>query len=99
LNQKRTNGRRPQVTKDFVELKAVSGAQRQDDRVFGCRGLQLKIELTAETLSERESPRPVQPAAKRRVNHELLTPALVKEPLDHPRLPRRHRSERDPGCG
>src|SRR6266567_4408673 len=50
----------------------------QRQRVLGRGGLQLEIELTAEALAQRESPRLVHAAAERRVQHELHPAGLVE---------------------
>src|SRR5262249_55804349 len=77
----------------------MRGAEREDDRVFGRGGLQLKIELTTKALPQRESPGPVQPAAERRVYDQLLAAAFIKEPFDDQGLLSRHHPKRDPGSG
>jgi hypothetical protein len=53
-------------------------AERQQQRVFGGRSLQLEIELTAEALSQRERPRLVDAAAKRRVQTSCMPPDSSK---------------------
>ena len=65
--------------------------ERQQQRIFGRRGLQLEIELAAESLAQRQAPRLVDAAAERRVQHELHAAGFVEEPLEHQRLLRRHR--------
>ena len=57
--------------------------ERQHDRVFGRGSLQLEIELAAETFAERETPRAVDPAAERRMNHQLHAARFVEETLEH----------------
>jgi hypothetical protein len=41
-----------QVTPHLVQLEAVAGGQRQHDRVFAGRRLQLEVEGAAETLAQ-----------------------------------------------
>src|SRR5947208_15141510 len=81
--------------KNLIKREAMSRAERQYDRVFGRRCLQLEVELAAETLSKRQPPGAIQSASKRRVNHHLLRAALVKKAFDHQRLLRGHHPERD----
>src|SRR6266581_1484192 len=68
--------------------------ERQEQRVLGCRGLKLEIELTAEPLAQRQAPRLVDSAAERRVQYELHPAGLVEKALEHQRLLRRHGAER-----
>src|SRR4030095_2845619 len=97
-----------QVTRDLVERKTVAVRQRQHDRVLGRRGLQLEIELAAETLAQRQAPGAIQAAAKRRVDHELGTARFVEESLHRELALRRQQAERglcstqileEPACG
>ena len=69
-------------------------AERQQQRVFGRRRLQLEVELTAEALAQRERPRLVDAAAERRVQHQLHAARFVEEALEHERLLRRDDAER-----
>src|SRR5262249_12555174 len=70
--------------------------ERQHEAVVGRGGLQLEVERDAETLAEHEPPRPVDAAAERRVDHELLAARLVEEALGDARRLRRHGAERGP---
>ena len=70
--------------------------ERQHDRVFGGRRLQLEIERPAEALAQREPEGAVDARPERRVQHQLHAAALVEEALDHERLLRGERAERAP---
>jgi hypothetical protein len=54
--------------------------------VLGRRRLQLEVELAAEALAQREPPRLVDPAAERRMEHELHAAGLVEEAFEHERV-------------
>src|SRR5215470_8419212 len=69
-------------------------AERQQQRIFGGCGLQLEIELAAEAFSERERPRLVDAAAKRRMEDELHAAGFVEEPLEYERRLRRNDTKR-----
>ena len=56
-------------------------SQREQQRIFGGRGLKLEVELAAEPLPEREAPGPVYPASEGGVDDELHAAGLVEEPL------------------
>ena len=86
--------RRVQVAEHVGERKRVLRPERQEQRVFGRRRLQLEVELTAEPLAQREAPRLVDAAAERRVQHELHAARFVEEALEHQRVLRRHDAER-----
>src|SRR4051812_7107220 len=57
--------------------------ERQQERVFGCRGLQLEVELSAKALAKCECPGFVDAAPERRVQHELHPARFVEEPFEH----------------
>src|SRR5882672_11200158 len=61
------------------ERKTVLIRRGNIDDFVRCRGLQLEIEGTAKAFAKRESPRFVDPATERRVNHQLHSAALVEE--------------------
>src|SRR5208283_5887170 len=63
------------------------------------RRLQLKIELAAIALTQRQAPGAVDAAAKRRMDDELHAAGLVEEALQHHRILRRHAAERRNGGG
>ena len=90
---------RMQVAEHVGERKRMLRPEREKQAVFGGRRLQLEIELAAEALAERESPCFVDPAAERRVDHELHAAGFVEEPLEHERFLRRHDPERALGVG
>src|SRR5437762_2407894 len=83
-----------QIPRHLVERKAVAGREREHDRIFGGRCLQLEVELAAEALAQRETPGAVDAAAEGRMNHELHATGFVEETLEDDRLLRRHRTER-----
>ena len=87
------DGAAADVARDLVEREAVVRTERQHDRVVARRGLQLEVERAAELLAQRETERAVDPAAVRRVDHELHAAGVVEEPLEHERVERRHRAE------
>ena len=98
LNQRVAQGCRVHVPEDVGERKRVLRSQREQQRVFGRHGLQLEIELTAETFTKCERPGLVDPAAERRVHDELHAARFVEEPLEHECLLRRnHAKRRAPG--
>ena len=94
LHQHVARRRRMQIAEDVGERKRMLRAERQQQRVFGRRGLQLEVELTAEPLAQREAPRLVDAAAERRVQHELHAAGLVEEPLEDQGVLRRQRAQR-----
>ena len=69
-------------------------AQRDDDAVVGCRGLQLEVERAAEALAQREAPGPVDARAEGRVQHQLHAAAFVEESFGDDGVDARQRSER-----
>ncbi len=83
-----------QIAEDIRERERMLRAERQQQRVFGGRSLQLEIELTAEALAQRERPRFVDAAAERRVQDELHAAGFVEEALEDERLLRRDRAQR-----
>ena len=92
-------GRRMQIAEDVGERERVLRPEREQQRVFGGRGLQLEVELTAEPLAQREAPRLVHAAAERRVQHELHAARLVEEALEDERVLRRQHAERGASGG
>ena len=60
-------------------------SQRQQHSVLGRSGLQLEIELTAESLSKSQRPGLVHAAAERRMHHQLHAPGLVEKAFDNER--------------
>ena len=87
------------------------GPEREQQRILGRGRLQLEIELTAESLTERESPRTVDPAAERCMKDELHPTGFVEEALEDQRVLGRDDAQRasafghvadhlfGPGCG
>ena len=85
LHEQRAHRLRRQVARHVFERKTVRRRQRQHDRVLGRRGLQLEIELPAETLAQREPPCAIDAAAERRMHDELHAARFVEETLEHDR--------------
>src|SRR5437660_7044424 len=83
-----------QVAEDVRQRERVLRPKREQQCVLGRRRLQLEVELAAEALAERQSPRLVHAAAERRVEDELHATRLVEETLEDERLLRRHDPER-----
>ncbi len=77
----------------------MAARQRQHDRVFGRGRLQLKIELAAEPLAQRQTPGAVDAAAQRRMNDQLRTARLVEEAFEHDGVARRQLGQRRLGGG
>ena len=94
LHEHVLGGGRMQVAENVGERKRMLRPERQEHRVFGGRRLQLEIELAAEPLAQRQAPRLVDPAAERRMQHELHAAGLVEEPLEHERVLSGHDAER-----
>ncbi len=91
LGQHVVGAGRVQVARHLDQRKAVAGGQRQHDRILGGGRLQLEVELATEALAQGQPPRPVDPAAERRVDHQLGAAGLVEEALEHDgRLGRQH---------
>src|SRR5262245_33654323 len=69
------------IARDVAKFEAVSRSQRQDDVVLsGCR-LKFEVELAAEALAQCQAPGPIDPAAIRRVDHELHSAGFIKKAL------------------
>src|SRR5947207_14156407 len=69
-------------------------SEGEQHRILGGRRLQFEIELTAETLAQRQTPCAIDPAAEWRVEHELHAARFIEETLDDDCVLRRHRAER-----
>ena len=74
---------------DHLQRKAVLLAERKKQTVVGGRGLQSKVEGTAETLPQGQPPGAVQASAERRMDDELHPAAFIEESLGHDVLARR----------
>src|SRR6185436_8148325 len=57
--------RRMQIPEDVGKRKRMLWSEREQQRVFRGRRLQLEIELPTETLAQRQAPGLVDPAAER----------------------------------
>ena len=71
-----------QELRHVLEREALPGAEGEHHRVVAGRGLELEVEPPAEALPERETEGAVDPAAVRRVDHELHPAGLVEEALE-----------------
>ena len=85
-----------QVAEHVRERERMLRPEREHQTVFGRRGLQLEVELTAEALAQRKAPRFRDAAAERRVQDELHATRLVEEPLEDERLLRGNHAEHAP---
>ena len=93
LDQDIAHRRRMEIAEDIGEGKGVLRPEREQQRVVGGRRLQLEVELPAEALAQGETPGLVDPAAERRVQHELHPARLVEEAFEHQRVLRRQHAE------
>src|SRR6266851_4472434 len=74
-------------------------AERKDNAVIVRGGLQLEIECPAEPLTQGQAPGPVDPCAKRGVDHQLHAAGFIEEALEEqPLLGRHHTRGRVLGC-
>src|SRR5580700_6695582 len=85
-----------QKAKNIRERKTVLIRQGNIDAFVRRRGLQLKIEGTAKAFPKRESPRFIDAAAERSVNHQLHAAAFVEETFRDDRILRGDRAEDRP---
>src|SRR5580765_6075345 len=83
-----------EIAEHIGERKRVLGAEREEQRVLGGGGLQLEVELAAESLTEREAPCLVDAASERRVQDELHAARFVEESLQDDRVLRRQHAKR-----
>ena len=72
-----------QIASGFGQWEAVRGGQRQDDVVFGGRGLQLEVELAAKALAQCQTPGAIDAPAIGRMDDELHAADRVEEALEH----------------
>ena len=90
---------RMQIAEHVRQRERVLRPEREQQRVFGRRRLQLEVELAAEPLAQRQPPRLVDAAAERRVQDELHAARLVEEALEDERVLRRNHAERAAAIG
>ena len=57
----------------------MSWPKREYHRIFRRRSLQLKIKLATKTLAQRQAPGAIEPAAKRRMHHQLHAAAVIEK--------------------
>ena len=96
LHQHVAGGLGMQVAKHVRERERVLRSERQQQTVFGRRGLELEVELTAEALAQREPPRLGDPATVGRVQDELHATGLVEKSLEDERVLRGNHAEYSP---
>src|SRR4051794_169830 len=82
-----------EIAEHVGERERVLRTEREEQRVFGRRRLQLEVELAAEAFPERQAPRPVDAAAKRRVQYQLHAAGLVEKTLEDYRVLCRQHAE------
>ncbi len=111
LDEHLAHRRGMEVAEDVREGERVLRPEREQQRILGRGRLQLEIELTAESLAERESPRSIDPAAERSMKDELHPAGFVEEALEDQRVLGRDDAKRasafgdvldhlfGPGCG
>ena len=83
-----------QIARRLGKFETMRMRQRQHDVVFRRRGLQFEIKGAAKTLTQRQTPRPVDAAAEWRMNNELHAAGFIEKPLEHDRVQGRQRAER-----
>src|SRR5437870_1938296 len=88
-----------EIAEDVGERKRMLRAERQEHGVFGGGGLQLEVELPAESLAQRQAPGLVDAAPERRVQYQLHAAGLVEESLEDERVLRRDGAERHARVG
>ncbi len=81
---------RVEVVEDLFEREAVLGPEREHDRLFVGRGLELEAEPDAEAFAQSEPPGAVDRRAEGSVHDELHAAALVEEALEDDALLRGH---------
>ena len=86
LDQHIARGRRVQVAEHVRQRERMLRPEREHQRVFGGRGLQLEVELPAEALAKRQAPGPIDAAAEGRVQDQLHAAGFVEETLEHERF-------------
>src|SRR5882762_6985517 len=62
------------------------GAQRNDNRVISGRGLELEIERSTKTFSQRQAPGAIDSVAEWRMQDKLHSARFIEEPLHHQSL-------------
>ena len=86
----RRRPRREEV-RHVLEREALLRPEREHHGVVARRRLQLEVEAAAEALAQRQAEAAIDPAAERRVDHELHPARLVEEALeDESSLGRQH---------
>ena len=83
-----------QITLHFFQRKTVTGRERQNNRIFRRRRLQLEIELAAKTFAQTQTPGAVDAAAIRRMDDQLHAAGFVEETFEHDRSLCRQTTER-----
>ena len=78
----------PQHAEEALERKAVLWSQRENETVVIGGGLEFEIEGSTESLSQGQSPGPVDTRTERGVNHDLHATGLVEESFEKHTFPR-----------
>src|ERR1041385_4341692 len=68
--------------------------KRNHDRIVGRCGLELEIERSTKTFSERETPSTIDSISERRMQNELHPARFIEETFHYEGLLRRNRAER-----
>ncbi|CRM16802.1 hypothetical protein [Pseudomonas sp. 24 E 13] len=82
-----------EVAPHVIQREAVTGGQRQHNRIFAGRRLQLEVEGAAKALAQGQAPGAVDTAAKGRVDDQLGAPGRVEKPLHDQGVLRRQGAE------
>ena len=96
LDQHVAGGGRVQIPEDVGQRKRMLRTEREEQGVLGGRRLQFEVELAAEALAKRQTPRLVDAAPERGVQHQLHAARFVEESLEDEDLLCRQHAERAP---
>ena len=83
-----------QIADHFLKRETVRGPEGEHQALFVRRRLEFEVELSAESFSKGEPPRPVQPVSEDRMDDEVLVAHLVEETLKNDVLLRRYQVQR-----
>ncbi len=82
-----------EIPEHRIQRETVPLAERNDDAVVCCCGLQLEIERHTETFPQSKSPGSGNPSAERRMDDQLHPAAFVEKPLGDESILRRYGSQ------
>src|SRR5947207_6440894 len=94
LDQEVTHRFGIQIAKNLLKRERMLRAKRNHDCIICRCRLELEIERTTKTFSQRESPCAVDPITKWRVKNQLHPARFIKKALHHQSLLRRNCAER-----